>query len=211
MITLLQFANAMGCTLMTAESWHEPFLKAMSEWGINSTRRIAMFLANAGHESASLSQVDENLNYSAQRLMGVWPRRFPTIEAAHYYEHSPERLANLVYASRMGNGGYESGDGWRYHGRGPIQITGADNYRRAGIALNLPLIEQPELVSQPANGARVAAWYWTDAGCNASADADDFDGACDRVNIGRKTLKEGDTIGFAERLKRYEHALEVLQ
>jgi putative chitinase len=130
--------------------------------------------------------------------MEVWPKRFPTIDAAHYYEHSPERLANLVYASRMGNGAYESGDGWRYHGRGPIQLTGADAYRRAGIALNLPLIEQPDQVLQPQVGAQVAAWFFTDRGC----DGLDIQGSTQRIN--------GGLLGLDDRQARYFNARRVL-
>jgi putative chitinase len=205
MITLQQFASAMWCTLMTAEPWHQPFLAAMAERAINTPRRVAAFLAQVGHESASLSHVEESLNYSAQRLREVWPTRFPTIEAAHYYEHSPERLANLVYADRMGNGSYESGDGWAYHGRGPIQLTGCDNYRRAEIALHLPLLHQPELALQPAVGARIAAWYWEDHGCNALADQPDggVEAITRRIN--------GGTIGLDDRRTRYERALKLLE
>ncbi len=202
MLTLQQFASAIGCTLMTAEAWHQPMCAAMALHAIDNTRRVAMFLAQVGHESQSLSRLQENLNYSAQRLREVWPKRFATIEDAHYYEHSPECLANLVYASRMGNGAYESGDGYRYRGRGPIQITGADNYRRCGAALNLPLIEQPDLLLQPSAGASSAAWFWVDRGCSALADADDLDAVTRKIN--------GGTEGLPARLARYERALQVL-
>jgi putative chitinase len=202
MLTLLQFARAVQCTLLTAEPWHAPFLAAMAERHIDTPRRQAAFLAQVGHESSSLSRVEEGLNYTAQRLMQVWPKRFPDFDSAHYYEHSPERLANLVYASRMGNGAYESGDGFRYRGRGPIQITGADSYRRCGIALNLPLIEQPELLLQFGPGARSAAWFWEDRSLNALADADDFDAITRRIN--------GGTEGASQRLARYEQALQVI-
>jgi putative chitinase len=200
MITLQQFASVIGCTQMTAAVWHEQFLAAMAERTIDTLQRIAAFLAQVGHESGSLGRCEENLNYSAQRLLQVWPNRFPTIESGHYYEHSPERLANLVYASRMGNGGYESGDGWRYHGRGPIQITGATNYRRCGAALHLPLIEQPELLLEPKHGARSAAWFFEDRGCIACADD------CAAVT----QLVNGGNTGLADRQARFDHALRVL-
>lgn len=202
MLTLQQFAAAMQCTLLTAETWHPHFEAAMVQRAINTPERIAMFLAQVGHESGSLSRFTENLNYSAQRLREVWPRRFPSIDSAHYYEHSPERLANLVYGSRMGNGPFESGDGWRYRGRGPIQITGASNYRRAGVALNLPLIEQPELLLIPRNGAHAACWYWEDAGCNAAADSGNFEGVTRRIN--------GGLEGLEDRRSRFERARKVL-
>lgn len=201
---LQQFATAVGCTLLTAEPWHQPMCAAMAQFDIGTQRRQAMFLAQVGHESASLSRLEENLNYSAQRLQQVWPRRFPTIDDAHYYEHSPERLANLVYASRMGNGAYESGDGYRYRGRGPIQITGADAYRQAGAALNLPLIEQPEMVLDTVVGAQVAAWVFAIwKGCNPAADADDIDAVTRLIN--------GGTVGLDDRIARYERALHALE
>lgn len=202
MMTLRQFAAAMQCTLMTAEAWHAPFEAAMAEREINTQRRVAAFLAQVGHETRSLSCLEENLNYSAQRLCEVWPRRFQTLQSAAFYEHAPERLANLVYASRMGNGAYESGDGWRYHGRGPLMLTGADEYRRCGAALNLALIEHPELLLQPNPGATSAAWYWLASGCNVPADADDVVAVTRIVNGGEE--------GLDQRVARYEKALEVL-
>lgn len=198
-----QFARAMQCTPALAAVWFEPFAAAMAELGIDATaERTAAFLAQVGHESASLCTLQENLNYSAQRMCQVWPRRFPTLESAHFYEHSPERLANLVYASRNGNGAFESGDGWRYHGRGPIQITFADNYRRCGIALNLPLLEKPDLLLDPVNGARSAAWFWEDHGCNEKADAGDFEAITRAIN--------GGLNGLDDRRARFDVAYPVL-
>lgn len=202
-MNITQFAGIIGCTLMTAETWHQPFEAAMAERDITTPPRIACFLAQVGHESGNLSHVEENLNYGAQRLMAVWPKRFPTFEAAHYYEHSPERLGNLVYAGRMGNGPFESGDGFRYRGRGPVQLTGRENYERAGIALNLPLVEQPDLLLQPVNGARAAAWFWEDRGLNVLADALDVEGITRHIN--------GGTLGLAERQERTGRALRLLE
>lgn len=195
MITQQQFARAVGCAPSIAATWYQPFIDAIARWGVTN---VAMLLAQVGHESAGLTRVEENLNYTAQRLMQVWPRRFPSIESAHYYEHAPERLANLVYASRMGNGAYESGDGWRFHGRGPIQLTGANTYRRAAIALNLPLVEQPELLLQPGPGAASAVWFFKDCG----ADGLDVDGATQRIN--------GGQLGLDDRAARYAAAVTAL-
>jgi putative chitinase len=202
MISLQQFAAIIGCTQMTAAAWYVPMSMAMAERSINTARRVAGFLANVGHESGSLAHTEESLNYTAQRLMAVWPRRFQTIESAHYYEHAPERLANFVYANRMGNGGYESGDGWRYRGRGPIQVTGGDNYRRCGAALNLPLVAQPELLLEPKHGARSAAWFWDVHGCNAAADTCDHADMCVRVN--------GGSAGLEDRTARFDLAMKVM-
>lgn len=200
MLTLQRFASCIQCTIITAEPWHEPFLAAMTERLIDTPVRIAAFLAQVGHESRNLSEIRESMNYSAQRLTEVWPRRFPTLQSATHYAHNQAELANLVYSDRMGNGSFESGDGARYIGRGPIQITGATNYRRCGVALNLPLIERPELLLEPKNGARSAAWYWEDRGCNACADD---------VAAVTQLVNGGDT-GLIDRRARFEHALLVL-
>jgi putative chitinase len=202
MITLQQFATSVGCTLMTAEAWHEPFEVAMVERAINTPKRIAAFLAQCGHESRSLSALVENLNYSAQRLREVWPSRFPTIEKAHFYEHQPERLANEVYGSRMGNGPYESGDGFRYRGRGVLMITGANNYRRCGAALNLPLIEDPDLLLVRKHAARAAAWFWGERGCNVPADAGDIETVTKKIN--------GGLVGLSDRVQRTKTALKAI-
>jgi putative chitinase len=202
MLTIQQFAAAVQCTLMTADTWHPHIEVAMVERAINTPRRIAMFLAQVAHESGNLNHVEENLNYSAQRLCEVWPRRFQSVESARFFEHCPERLANLLYGSRMGNGAYESGDGWKYHGRGPIQITGATNYRRCGVALNAPLIERPELLLDPKLGAKSAAWFWEDSGCNEAADAENVEAVTRRIN--------GGLIGLEDRRARYQLALKVL-
>jgi len=208
MLTLQQFANCIACTSMTAGIWYAPMTLAMAEFGITGQVPVAGFLANVGHESGSLNHVEEDLGYGAQRLLTAWPKRFPggVAEAAHF-EFKPEAIANRVYGGRFGNGGEMSGDGWRYRGRGPLQITFADNYRAAGKALNLPLIEQPELLLEPKHGARAAGWYWQSRGCS---DAPSFDAVCDLINIGRETASVGDSNGYADRLARFERALAVL-
>jgi putative chitinase len=201
---LPQFAEALGVTLMRAEPWHAPFEAAVTK---HKVADVAMLLAQVGHESGGLQRVEENLNYSAQRLMAVWPTRFPTLQTAAAYANNPERLANMVYGGRMGNGDALSGDGWRYRGRGPLQITGADNYRRAGAAIGRPLLQRPELLLEPAVGAEVAAWHFVDCG----ADGADIDKASDLINRGRVTAKWGDSVGFTDRQKRYEHAQKALK
>ena len=125
-------------------------------------RDIAMLLAQVGHESSDLTQLSENLNYSAKRLTEVWPSRFPTMVAAQPYARNPEALANRVYSNRMGNGPPESGDGYRHRGQGPIQITGKDNHQRfaAAIGDDRPL-RNPELLQQPELGALSACWFYS--------------------------------------------------
>lgn len=211
MMTLQQFASCIGCTPVTAARWHEPMVAAMALCAIDTPVRRAAFLAQVGHESQNLSRLVENLNYTAQRILEVWPKRFPGgVAAAMRYEHAPERLANCVYANRLGNLGPASGDGWTYRGRGPMSITGRDNYRRCGAEIGKPILEQPDLVaSDPHTGSLVATWVWLDRGCNQCAA--NCDEVSDRINLGRPTPKVGDAIGFADRKARFERALQVLR
>ena len=194
-----QFSDAMGCSQTRGEAFYEPFMDAMHEFDITTPIEVAQFLAQVGHESNSLNSLEENLNYSAQRLIQVWPKRFPTIESAHYYEHSPERLANEIYAGRFGNRDYESGDGYRYRGRGPIQITFLDNYRDCGKALGLDLVSSPDMLKfSPIVGARSAGWFWSTRRC---ADiAHNTEAVTRRIN--------GGLNGLDDRKKRFAHILD---
>lgn len=213
MLTLQQFAAAIGCTHLTAGAWHAPMLLAMARFAIDTPVRRAAFLAQVGHESAGLARVEEDLRYGAQRILEVWPARFPGgVAEAMRYAYQPEMLANRVYGPRsdLGNHGEASGDGWRYRGRGPLQITGRDNYTRCGAALDRPIMEYPDLVSQdPRIGAMVAGWVWQDRGCNESAA--DIDEVSDRINRGRPTPRYGDANGFADRVARFERAMQTME
>lgn len=168
-----------------ADQWGAPINNACAEFAIDEPPRVAMFLATCLYESAGLTRLVENLNYSAQALCRVWPNRFNPNGAAQY-AHQPERIANYVYANRGGNGDAASGDGWRYRGRGPIQITLRDNYTAAAVALGLPLIEQPELMERPDVGMRAAGWIWKASRCNDIADNGDFAGTQGAINRGNK-------------------------
>lgn len=187
-----------------AALWAPALSGAMQEFGINSPLRAAAFLAQLAHESVELTRLEENLNYSAQRLVQVWPRRF-TAAIAATYARQPERIANYVYGNRadLGNGDEASGDGWRFRGRGPIQLTGRANYRRAGTKLGLPLEQQPDLVAKDAAiGARVAGLFWRDKNLNVPADNGDLIKVTKIIN--------GGTHGLQERLAYYERAKTVL-
>jgi putative chitinase len=177
-----------------SEAWTDVLNDAMARYAISNPRREAAFLAQIAVESRELRTLVENLNYSAQRLTAVWPKRFPSLAAAAPYEHNPERLASRVYANRLGNGDEVSGDGWRFRGRGLIQVTGRDNYRRVGQALALPLEAQPELLEQPQPAALSAASFWQSRGLNELADdcTDDgrFVAICEAVNGGDAGLDE---------------------
>lgn len=172
---------------------------AMGKYSIITPARIAAFLAQVGHESGQLRTLVENLNYSAQALQSCWPARFDAAMAAQY-AHRPERIANVVYGSRMGN--TAPGDGWKYRGRGLIQLTGKSNYQRCGEALGLDLVGSPELLEQPANAALAAGWFWSVNGLNTLADAGNFTQITQRVN--------GAQNGAADRLAIYQRALKVL-
>jgi len=173
--------------------------RATARYDITSRVRLAAFLAQAGHESAELTRLVENLNYGAAGLANTWPGRFAVDPAARprqpnglaqRLERQPEAIANAVYSNRMGNGPAASGDGWRYRGRGLFQITGRAQYQRCGRALGLPLVEQPELLERPEHAALSAAWFWEDNGLNALADAGDFEAVTRRINGGLNGLAE---------------------
>jgi putative chitinase len=155
-------------------TWAERFLPyleaAMREFGITTKQRRCAFLAQLAVESNELTRWREDLNYKAQRLMVVFPTKFKTITQADEYAHNPERIANRVYANRMENGPEASGDGWRFRGRGPIQLTGRANYRIFGGELGLPLEDDPDLAAQYEHGFRIAGLYWRRGGCNSLAD-----------------------------------------
>ena len=142
------------------DAWATALLPAMERYAITSPDDVAAFLAQLAVESLELNRVQENLHYRPERLMAVWPKRFPTIQIAYQYAGDPEKLANFVYANRMGNGPPESGDGYNFRGRGPIQLTGKHNYVITGDALGLPLFKKPQLVLEKPVGALVAARYW---------------------------------------------------
>ena len=162
-------------------SWSAPINEAASRFDISTPDRMAAFLAQTAHESGGFKRLAENLNYSAQALVKTWPSRFDAA-TAQAYARKPEKIANKVYASRMGNGDEASGDGWRYRGRGLIQITGRENYAACGAALGLPLLTQPELLEQPDGAAMSAAWFWQTNGCNELADVADFATITRRIN-----------------------------
>lgn len=175
----------------------------LAEAGISdSPQRLAYFLAQLAHESAGMRRLEESLSYSARRLIQVWPSRFPTEAAAAPYARNPEKLANNVYANRLGNGDEASGDGWRYRGRGLIQITGKANYADMGARIGVDLVSQPDRASDPLTALTVAVAYWQARDLNRFADRGDFTGLTRAIN--------GGTIGLADRrrwLSRVESAI----
>jgi len=179
----------------------DPLNAAMTEFNIVNPQEQAMFLAQCGHESGGFSVVQENLNYRAETLVKVFPKYFRDVNPADF-EKQPEKIANRVYGGRMGNGDESTGDGYRYRGRGLIQLTGKDNYTACAAALKFDLNNNPDYLETAEGAARSAAWFWARNGLNKFADADDIIGCTKRVN--------GGTIGLEERTKHYQDAKRVL-
>jgi putative chitinase len=180
--------------------WLEPLTAAFQRFDISTPERQAAFIGQCAHESGNFKTLQENLNYSAKGLHATWPSRFPSEEAAQPFHRNPEKIANKVYSGRMGN--TEEGDGWKYRGRGLIQLTGKDNYRLASDALGVDFVANPDLVLTKEYAALTAAWYWNKRGLNKEADAKDFTGMTKKIN--------GGTIGLADRVAHINTALNVL-
>lgn len=172
---------------------------AMVHYQIIGPKRVAAFIAQIGHESGHLTRLVENLNYSADALRRNWPSRF-NVELASAVARKSDQIANIAYGNRMGN--TASGDGWKYRGRGLIQITGKNNYRACGEALGQDVIAQPELLEKPQHACMSAAWFWATNGLNTLADAGKFDAITQRINGGEN--------GAADRQALYARALKVL-
>jgi putative chitinase len=180
--------------------WLEPLLETFEKYDISTPKRQAYFIGQCMHESGGFKQLKENLNYSAKGLMATWPSRFPDIDTAEKYERNPEKIANKVYAGRMGN--TEDGDGAKYIGRGLIQLTGKENYANCGSAIGVDLVANPDLLSTPKYAALSAGWFWNKKGLNALADADDIDTITKRIN--------GGLIGLADRKAKIEMVSKYL-
>lgn len=179
----------------------DPLNAACEEFNINNTKRLAAFLAQIGHESGQLKYVKENLNYSAAGLCKTFPKYFNASNAEDY-DRNPEAIANKVYANRMGNGDEASGDGWKYRGRGLIQLTGRNNYMTCGEDLDEDLESNPEYLETPEGAARSAAWFWSKHKLNELADVHDLRTITKKIN--------GGTIGYTDREHLYKVALNVL-
>lgn len=167
----------------------EPLQATMEEFSIDTPERAAMFLAHCAHESAHFTRLEENLNYSAERLLAVFPRYF-TPDEAQVYAHRLSAIASRVYANRMGNGDEASADGWHFRGRGIIQITGRRNYLNCGVAIGVDLVENHDLLLEPELACRSAGWFWHVNGLNQCADTGDIAMATLRINGGTNGLQE---------------------
>lgn len=184
------------------DKWLECLNTILAEYEIDSPERVAAFLAQCAHESAGFTAIKENLNYKASSLRKVFPKYFPTDELAEQYAHNQEAIANRVYGNRMGNGDEHSGDGYAYCGRGLIQLTGHDNYKAFADSLSSSMEEIVEFLQTFEGCVQSACWFWETNDLNSLADAGDIKAMTKRIN--------GGYIGLEDRIKHYNHALEVL-
>lgn len=203
---LLKIAPAVG---PAAGEYVVALNAAMDRFLINTPKRAAHFIAQVVHESGQLVRMRENLNYSASALRLTWPKRFPSIEIAMLYARQPEKIANYVYAKRMGNGDEKSRDGWRYRGAGWIQITGRTNHEEVAGAMQV-MGDVGDWMATVHGAALSAAWFWWKSGCNRWADVGNVDAISDLINLGHRTDKYGDSNGFDARQSLTRHCLQVL-
>ncbi len=184
------------------DQWYAALEQLLDDYEINTPQRVAAFVAQCAHESGNFVFIKENLNYKAASLMKTFGKYFPTADIAAQYANKPERIANRVYANRMGNGDEASGDGWRYCGRGLIQLTGRDNYTFFAGSMDIPVEEAAEYLATFEGAAQSACWFWETNNLNRYADSGDIKGLTRAIN--------GGYIGLEDRISHYEHALHVM-
>ena len=201
------------------DKWIDAIIATCQEFEINTPQRIASFLAQTSHESGGYTMLTENLNYRSATLAACWPNRFAVLGAdkkpvkengklvptavANSIAGKPELIANLVYSSRMGNGPAESGEGWKFRGRGLKQLTGKDNYTRCGASLGVDLVSNPDLLLEPMYAARSAGWFYKTNNLSSFADVGDIKGMTKRIN--------GGFIGLEQRQALYDSCLKQCQ
>ena len=187
------------------DHWHHALEQALPDYDINTKPRVAAFIAQCAHESGGFVFLKENLNYKAATLRKIFPKYFPDDATANHYASLPnkqEAIANRVYGGRMGNGPEASGDGFRYCGRGLIQLTGKQNYQNFADSIETPVEDIPEFLATFEGAVQSACWFWEANNLNQWADKGDILTLTKRIN--------GGTIGLDDRIKHYEHALHVL-
>ena len=194
------------CTVTTpelADKWAEALNETCERFAIDSPFRIAGFISNVAHESAGFKFVKENLNYSAASLMRVWSSRFPTVEIAQRYAMNPEKIANRAYADRMGNGDEASGDGWKFRGRGLIQLTGKNNYVAYSMACDNEALQKPDIVAEPKYAAESAGWFWSVNRLNSVADTQDI--------VRMTKIINGGINGLDDRQMKYSKVMSYFE
>lgn len=219
MTPTLEHMMAAGIKREVAERWLPHVQAAMERFGINTKNQVAAWLAQTAHESAGYTALVENLNYSADTMAVVWPTRFAEMgpdkkpkknekgknipnKFAQALHRKPEMIANAVYSNRMGNGNIESGEGWKFRGRGLKQLTGKFNHQKCSEGLGVDLVSNPDLLLEPQYAALSAAWFWQTNKCGPLADSGDFVGLTKKIN--------GGTIGLDDRQKRYKAVLATM-
>ncbi len=217
MTPTIQHLRAAGVSQELAERWLPHVQSALARFNINTPMQVAGWIAQCAHESAGFKTLVENLNYSADTMAAVWPTRFAVLgpdkkpvkvkgknqpnKFALALHRQPEAIANTVYSNRMGNGTIESGEGWKFRGRGLKQLTGKSNHIQASRGLGVDLVTNPDLLLEPQWAALSAAWFWAENKCGPIADSGDFVALTKRIN--------GGTIGLEDRQKRYKAVLAV--
>ena len=203
MLTATQFADLFP-NCKDPEGWVNAMNEVFPKYEINTPERIAAFIAQCGHESGGWRTFSENLNYSAKALDAIFGKYFKRAgRDAQAYHRQPEKIANVVYAGRMSNGDTDSGDGWKYRGRGPIQLTGKANYTAFSADMDVDAVDNPDNVSEDKEMALMSAiWYWNKNSLNKYADSGDIKTMTKRIN--------GGYIGLKDRIHHWEMALEAM-
>jgi len=182
--------------------WYSALSRCLPDYDINTPQRVAAFIAQCAHESGGFKFLKENLNYRAESLVRVWPKYFPNLDVARQYAQKQEKIANRAYANRMGNGDESSGDGWRFCGRGLIQLTGRNNYQAFADSIETDINDIPEYLQTFEGAVQSACWFWESNNLNKWADLGDILTLTKKIN--------GGTLGLDDRVKHYNHALHVL-
>mgnify|MGYP002630012131 CR=1 FL=1 len=188
--------------LHIGSQWVDALNATFERFNITTPVQKASFIGQCGHECGQFKVLEENLNYRAETLMKLWSKRFPTLEIANQYARNPKKIANMVYSNRMGNRDEASGDGYRFRGRGCIQLTGHANYFHAGQACGVDFVMEPDLVATPQYAAMTAGWFWDTHKLNQYADSRNFVLMTKKIN--------GGTIGLNDRIKHIDMAIAVL-
>ena len=183
------------------EHWCEALNKILPDYDISTPQRVAAFLAQTAHESGGYTALHENLNYQAASLCRVWPSHF-NASNADQYAHNPEKIANRAYSGRMGNGDEASGDGWKFCGRGLIQLTGKSNYQAFADSVQMNIDDVPAFLQTFEGAIQSACFFWENTNLNAVADAGDITRMTKIIN--------GGTLGLEDRTARYNHAVQIL-
>jgi putative chitinase len=201
-LTLKQFAQIFPTTdINKLNLYLGPLARVLDKYEINTTLRIAAFFSQVGEESVFFTHTIENLNYSAAGLLATFHTHFTTVEAA-VYQHNPQMIANRVYANRLGNGNEASGDGWRYKGRGLIQITGKNNYTAFATDIGMDLSTVPVYLETPEGATMSAGWFWDKNDLNTFADKHDIVTLTRHVN--------GGTNGLSQRQEIFNRATGII-